>query len=1015
MTTSSSNGSASVAAAAAAGNGPTLSDSMRRKIADTVSMSRVTIVVGPTGCGKSTLVPSALLDTLKGQVLCSQPRRLAVVAISKRVAQLRDTKLGSDEVGYHVGNHNLSTKKTRLLFTTAGILLEELRKNGVEALTKYSCTVIDECHERSPESDLSLALIRDFMKKNRRAKIRLILMSATFDSKRYIDYFKRVPGCDTIDIVNLESAQSFEFSNKVVVHYLDNLPLPDDTLQVHRPWIEEMRKDPQSDLTYEGGKELSPGLLSLTRSLVTYLDNEEPSQAPFMVFAPTYMHLEQLYHILSFLNNSSLQISVLHSAVDIEDCIRTMTSRRKGKRNVFLASAIAESSVTVPGVSCVIDLCRSLQVRWEIDTRKYVPRTTWSSKSIANQRKGRTGRTNPGRAFRLVTESFFKRNMRDWEVPQLTINSCHNELLKVVTADDRATVDDPRQFFASCMDAPDVEVVEDAVEYLVGIDACRESLNFYGRSTSEISPTHFGTLLSAMAMSVEDAKVVLQGGQLGLLYETLAFIAIIQQKPSPIVHVFGDQEKNYEILARFLPDVDVKSKFSVALANLSAYIFWDINWNQPYNKFNLLKYQDLSRSSQLEGDPSNSLDLNNVWTWTEETEDDHISWCNANNLNPTSMRSISETIETTINVLFLANHEPDWLRCSKPMPRWRRSEWVHADSMSWGTNILPLIYGNKYQDLREVLFKLASSQSAARSLSHANAFHGTGASVSREVISRNPENQKEACMHFLAGRCKFGASCRLSHSPYARRPQCRFSVSGTCSNPNCIFSHEDTADEEPGKIVSYIPSAQQGPTVPLVPIIPSLILSGGALEWFIKMSGRVFLLGEGNFEFTKALTALKVPPSATSVVSSGTSLINALTGVNATKLHLNPIVVRKVSEMIRASRCFAWEWNFPFTGGEEDAFHNELLILQTFQSLALLGKIIPSECGTQTFAVSLHGDQLSRWNVLRSAGRAGWELVSWCDFDYKMFPNYKPRRQNGDTFPVDKAKFYVFELQPQGL
>jgi HrpA-like RNA helicase len=327
--------------------GPVLSESNRKKIVDTVSLSRVTVIVGRTGSGKSTLVPPALLDGLKGPVLCSQPRRLAVVAISKRVAEQRGVVLGADDVGYHVGNHNLSTKKTQLLFTTAGILLEELRNNGVEALTKYACTIIDECHERSPESDLTLALIRDFMKKNRKAKIRLVLMSATFDHKRYIRYFTDVPGCDNIDVVNLESAESFEFTNQVIVYYLDRLPIPEKDWVAHRQWLEIMRTDPHSDLAYEGGRELSPGLLALTRSLVSYLDKDEPTESPFLIFSPTYAHLEQLYHTLSYLNNSSLELSVLHSAVDIEDCIRTMTSRRKiGRRHVFLASAIADSSIT---------------------------------------------------------------------------------------------------------------------------------------------------------------------------------------------------------------------------------------------------------------------------------------------------------------------------------------------------------------------------------------------------------------------------------------------------------------------------------------------------------------------------------------------------------------------------------------------------------------------------------------------------------------------------------------------
>ena len=149
--------------------------------------------------GKSTQVPAILLDGLaspdnsnaaidgsisKGYILCTQPRRLAVCAVAERVAEERNVKLGGTEVGYHIGQKNLSSKKTRLLFTTAGILLEELRDNGMEALTKFATIIIDECHERSSESDLVLAICKSFMRAHPTAPIRIVLMSATFDHAR---------------------------------------------------------------------------------------------------------------------------------------------------------------------------------------------------------------------------------------------------------------------------------------------------------------------------------------------------------------------------------------------------------------------------------------------------------------------------------------------------------------------------------------------------------------------------------------------------------------------------------------------------------------------------------------------------------------------------------------------------------------------------------------------------------------------------------------------------------------
>jgi HrpA-like RNA helicase len=136
-------------------------------------------------------------------------RRLAVVAVASRVAQTCNAVLGGPHVGYHVGQYNRSTKETSLLFATAGILLEDLRANGIEVMQRYACILIDECHERSTESDLCLAVIKQLMILHPHEPMRLVLMSATFDHARYKTYFANVPGCQVVNTVTLETAESF--------------------------------------------------------------------------------------------------------------------------------------------------------------------------------------------------------------------------------------------------------------------------------------------------------------------------------------------------------------------------------------------------------------------------------------------------------------------------------------------------------------------------------------------------------------------------------------------------------------------------------------------------------------------------------------------------------------------------------------------------------------------------------------------------------------------------------------
>ena len=315
------------------------------------SPSRFLILTAETAAGKSTVLPLALLKNFEGKILMTEPRRLAVLGVSNRVSELWEKEYSGNfkEIGYKIHLESKIYNETRLEFVTEAILVRQLQSDP--ALEDYQVIVLDEFHERSVNTDLALAFLKEAMQL--RDDLFVVIMSATIDTGRLQSYLgKNTP------IVKIPGRQ---FAVKV---------------------------------EYEPEK-------SVVSAIRTALDSKMDGN--ILVFLPGIADIrkaqESLLESGLFGADSETELCILHSSISLEEQKKVLAD--SDKRRVILSSAIAETSLTVPGVTIVIDSGLSRVNRLDINTGMEKLCTERESEFSAEQRKGRAGRLCEGSCIRL--------------------------------------------------------------------------------------------------------------------------------------------------------------------------------------------------------------------------------------------------------------------------------------------------------------------------------------------------------------------------------------------------------------------------------------------------------------------------------------------------------------------------------------------------------------------------------------------------------------------------------------
>jgi ATP-dependent helicase HrpA len=333
----------------------------KTRILDALNSNRVIVVESPTGSGKTTQIPQILLEAgfaRNGVIGVTQPRRIAAVSVAEFIAGQRGTSI-PETIGYKMRFEDRTDSSTRIKIMTDGILLQEIKADY--ALSRYSLIMVDEAHERSLNIDFVLGLLKRVLAE--RPEFKVVISSATINAETFSEYYDACP------IVDIQTPM---------------FPV-------------EMRYEP---LKPGGGPD---ALLEKIVQIVLKIGSSGSTEGDILIFLPGEGSIKNcMAQLQSLPIRRKLEILPLYARLSTEEQERVF-DEYPGKHKVIVATNIAETSVTIDGVTTVID--SGLAKINYYNQRNYTSSLIEVpiSKASANQRKGRAGRTRPGVCYRLYS------------------------------------------------------------------------------------------------------------------------------------------------------------------------------------------------------------------------------------------------------------------------------------------------------------------------------------------------------------------------------------------------------------------------------------------------------------------------------------------------------------------------------------------------------------------------------------------------------------------------------------
>ncbi|KAF9225566.1 P-loop containing nucleoside triphosphate hydrolase protein [Gyrodon lividus] len=491
----------------------------RAQFLDALDKHRVIIVVGETGCGKTTQLPQFILDSLictgrgsNALIIVTQPRRISAISVAARVSAER---VEDGSVGYAIRGESKQDKRTKLLFCTTGVLLRQLGTGN--NLGNVTHVVVDEVHERSVDSDFLLLELRELLSRHKNLKV--ILMSATINHETFVKYFNNAPMLTipgfTYHVID-KYLEDF-------IHLLSYVPA-----SAGRGKQDQKDKEDEGRLKSQGLSEQDISSLQnivaadvidyqLIAALVKHITFTTAAPGGILVFLPGVQEIRQCIEAMrsSLSSDNQAEIFPLHANLTNEEQRAVFKTTKKWK--VIAATNVAETSITIDDVIFVIDGGKVKETSYNLETGLSVLVEQWVTRAAARQRRGRAGRTQPGTCYKLYTRKQ-EGKMKSFPVPEILRTPLESISLTVKVMREN---EDVKHFLKRAIDPPEISAMDKAWSVLKELGAIDQE----GKLTS------LGRHMSMLPVDLRLAKMLVLGSVLRCLNPVLTVVASLSAKP----------------------------------------------------------------------------------------------------------------------------------------------------------------------------------------------------------------------------------------------------------------------------------------------------------------------------------------------------------------------------------------------------------------------------------------------------------------------------------------------------